>query len=61
MADLVSNQSKTENGVMPETSFGYGHGLSLISADKLVLREAAWGVASRIDQKIKCSATGAAC
>jgi AbrB family looped-hinge helix DNA binding protein len=60
MADIVSNQSETETGLMPATSFGYGHGLALISTEKLVLREAAWGVASRIDQKMKC-ASGSTC
>jgi hypothetical protein len=53
LADIVSNQSETESGLLPPTSFGNGHGISLISTEKLVLREAAWGVASRIDEKIK--------
>ena len=59
MADIVSKESETETGLMPATSIGYGHGLSLISTEKLVLREAAWGVASKIDQKMKCPSGGA--
>jgi hypothetical protein len=53
MADIVSNKSETETGVVPPLIIGYGHGVSFISTEKLVLREAAWGVASRIDEKIK--------
>jgi hypothetical protein len=53
MGDIVSNQSETESGLLPPTSFGNGHGISLISTQKLVLREAAWGMASKIDEKIR--------
>jgi hypothetical protein len=53
VADIVSNQSETESGIMPPMSMGYGHGVSFISTEKLVLREAAWGLASKIDEKIK--------
>jgi hypothetical protein len=52
VADLVSTPSEYES-VMPGTSFGNGHGLSIISSEKLVLREAAWGVATQIDNTIK--------
>jgi hypothetical protein len=52
VADLVSTPSEIEN-VMPQTSFGNGHGISMISTEKLVLREAAWGVATQIDNTIK--------
>jgi hypothetical protein len=53
MADLVSNEAETESGIMPPTSFGNGHGISMISSQKLVLREAAWAVASKIDEQMK--------
>jgi hypothetical protein len=52
VADLVSTPSETES-VMPGTSFGNGYGISMISSEKLVLREAAWGLATQIDNKIK--------
>jgi hypothetical protein len=53
MAELESSQSETESGLIPPTSLGNGHGISMISSQKLVLREAAWGVATKIDEKIK--------
>jgi hypothetical protein len=52
MADIVSNQSAAE-GLTPAIMPGMGHGISIISPEKLVLREAAWGLASKIDDKIK--------
>jgi hypothetical protein len=56
MADLVSSQSQTETGVIPPISIASGgHAVSLVSAEKLVLRYAAWGLASKIDEKIKQS------
>jgi hypothetical protein len=53
MAEIITNQSETESGVLPPVSVGYGHGISLISSQKLVLMDAASGIASRIDAKIK--------
>jgi hypothetical protein len=53
MADLISSDSETVSGVLPPISIGSGHGVSLISSEKLVLRYAAWGLASKIDEKIK--------
>jgi hypothetical protein len=53
MADLISSESTTETGVLPNVSFGSGHGVSLIYTEKLILREAASGIASKIDEKIK--------
>ncbi len=55
VADLISSDSETVFGVAPPISVGSGHGFSLISAEKLVLRYAAWGLASKIDEKIKQS------
>lgn len=56
MADLVSSQSQTETGVIPPISIASGgHAVSLVSAEKLVLRYAAWELASKIDEKIKQS------
>ncbi len=52
VADLVSTPSETES-VMAQTSFGNGHGVSMISSQELVLREAAWGVATQIDNTFK--------
>ncbi len=56
MADLISSQSQTETGVIPPISIhSGGHAVSFVSAEKLVLRYAAWGLASKIDEKIKQS------
>ena len=56
IADLVSSQSQTETGVIPPISIASaGHAVSLMSAEKLVLRYAAWGLASKIDERIKQS------
>ena len=56
MADLVSSKSQTETGVIPPISIdSAGHTVSLMSAEKLVLRYAAWGLASKIDETIKQS------
>ena len=56
MADLISSKSQTETGVIPPISINSGgHAVSLISAEKLVLRYAAWGLASKIDETIKQS------
>jgi hypothetical protein len=56
MAELVSSQSQTETGVIPPVSIDSGgHAVSLVSAEKLVLRYAAWELATKIDEKIKQS------
>ncbi len=56
MADLISSKSQTETGVIPPISIASGgHAVSLMSAEKLVLRYAAWGLASKIDETIKQS------
>jgi hypothetical protein len=56
MADLISSKSQSETGVIPPISINSGgHAVSLMSAEKLVLRYAAWGLASKIDETIKQS------
>ena len=52
VANVLSSQSQPESGLLPPVSVGDGHGVSVISTQKLVLRSAAWGIASKIDEKM---------
>jgi hypothetical protein len=52
VANVSSTQSQPESGLMPPMSVGEGHGISMISSQKLVLRQAAWGMATKIDEKM---------
>jgi hypothetical protein len=52
VANVISIQSQPESGLVPLVSVGDGHGVSVITTQKLVLRNAAWGIASKIDAKM---------
>ncbi len=52
VASVVSIQSQHESGLVPMLSVGGGQGVSVITTQKLVLQDAAWGIASKIDAKM---------
>jgi len=52
VANVLSSQSQPESGLLPPVSVGDGHVVSVISTQKLVLRNAAWGIASKINEKM---------
>jgi hypothetical protein len=52
VANVFTTQSAIETGIMPPVSVGEGHGVSMISSQKLVLRNAAWEMATKIDEKM---------
>lgn len=52
VANILSTQSFPESGLLPTVSIGQGQSVSLMSAQKIVLRNAAWGIASKIDEKM---------
>jgi hypothetical protein len=52
VASVISIESQPESGLVPLVSVGGGHvGIGYNDA-KLVLRDAAWGTASKIDAKM---------
>ena len=52
VASVISIQSQPESGLVPMVTVGSAHGLSVKTTQKLVLRDAAWGIASKIDAKM---------
>jgi hypothetical protein len=52
VASVISIQSQPESGLVPTVTVGSAHGLSVKTTQKLVLRDAAWGIASKIDAKM---------